>query len=63
MLTGLDRTRKLKYLEENIKAADVQLTDEEVKEIRVAVDNAEVAGPRYGAGADVGLFADSPLQC
>lgn len=53
----------MKYLEENIKAADMQLTDEVVKEIRVAVDNVDVAGLRYGAGADVGLFAESPLQC
>ena len=54
-------TRKAKYLGENVKAVDVKLTEEEIAEIRRAVDNAEVAGKRAAEGFDMGFFADSPL--
>lgn len=37
-------TKKLKYLEENWSAVNVQLTDEDVAEIRHFVETAEIAG-------------------
>lgn len=40
-------TKKIKYLEENLGALDVQLSAEEEKQIRSAVDAAEVHGDRY----------------
>lgn len=53
-------TKKLKYLEENMGALDVKLSDDEDKEIREAVEKAEVAGGRYPEGMAVTLFADTP---
>ena len=41
-----NRTKKIKYLEENAGAASIVLTDAEVKEIRAFVDAAEVHGGR-----------------
>jgi aryl-alcohol dehydrogenase-like predicted oxidoreductase len=38
-------TKKLKYVEENWAALDIQLSDEEEKEIRHFVEGNEVAGP------------------
>lgn len=53
----------MKYLEENIAAVHVQLTPEEVAEVRSYVDEAEVAGGRYDASLDSLLFADTvPLD-
>ena len=53
-------TKKIKYLEENFGALKVKLTEEEIKDIRTAVENAEVHGSRYPA-AMMGLcFADTP---
>ncbi|CAG8489716.1 2647_t:CDS:10 [Ambispora gerdemannii] len=40
-------TKKLKYLEQNIAAAKIHLTPEEVAEIRSVVDSIEVWGERY----------------
>jgi len=40
-------TTKLKRLEENLGAASVELTSEELLDIRTAVDNIEIAGNRY----------------
>lgn len=46
-------TKKIKYLEENVASAKIKLTDEEVAEIRKAVETAEVHGERYpGAYVD-----------
>lgn len=42
-------TKKIKYLEENMGAADVELTEEEDKEIRREVEKCEVVGERYPA--------------
>lgn len=53
-------TKKIKYLEENLGALDVKLTDEEVKEVRDLVDNAEVHGTRYPAVHVPFLLADTP---
>lgn len=40
-------TRKIKYLEENFNAKDVQFKPEELAEIRKICEAAEVAGTRY----------------
>jgi len=53
-------TKKEKYLHENLAALDVQLSAEENKEIRAAIENAEVAGTRYPEAAMAGVFADTP---
>ena len=53
-------TKKIKYLEENMKALDIELTKDEEKEIRKAVEGAEVHGLRYSEGTAGKLFAESP---
>jgi aryl-alcohol dehydrogenase-like predicted oxidoreductase len=40
-------TTKLKRLEENLSAASIELSAEELLDIRTAVDNIEIAGNRY----------------
>lgn len=46
-LVPIPGTRKLSRLEENIKAVDLQLTSEDLKQIDAAVAAAGVAGDRY----------------
>ncbi|KAL8689108.1 MAG: hypothetical protein Q9218_005143 [Villophora microphyllina] len=53
-------TKKIKYLEENMAALDVTLSDEENKEIRKAVEGAQVHGIRYPPAMASSLFADTP---
>ncbi|KAL8909573.1 MAG: hypothetical protein Q9171_004982 [Xanthocarpia ochracea] len=53
-------TKKIKYLEENVASVDVVISDEEDKEIRKAVEGAEVHGVRYPAAMATALFADTP---
>lgn len=53
-------TKKVKYLEENLKAFEVSLSEGEVKEIRRAVESAEVHGSRYPEGMAGLLLRDSP---
>jgi len=53
-------TKKIKYLEENLGALDVELTGEEEKEIRHLVENAEVHGSRYPEMMMGHLFASTP---
>lgn len=53
-------TKKIKYLEENLGALDVKLTDAEVKEIRKVISEAEVSGDRYPTAMMHTLFADTP---
>lgn len=53
-------TKKIKYLEENVGALKVKLTREEEKEIRDAVEGAEVHGGRYPEMMAKSLFADTP---
>jgi diketogulonate reductase-like aldo/keto reductase len=43
----VDRTAKIKNLEENLAALKVALTQEENKEVREASEAAEVFGERY----------------
>lgn len=42
-------TRKIERLEENLKASDIILTDEEVKQINTEISKIEIAGERYPA--------------
>lgn len=55
-------TKKIPYLEENLGANGVfgELSDEEVKEIREAIDAAEVHGTRYAAHLMGVLVRDTP---
>lgn len=53
-------TKKIKYLEENLGALGVELTEEEEREIRKVVDEAEVHGERYPEAMMGRLFADTP---
>ena len=53
-------TKKVKYLEENLGALKVNLSDEEDKEIRDVVEAAEVHGGRYPDAMMITLFADTP---
>lgn len=52
-------TKRIKYLEENVGAAKVELSEEEEREIRQKVDSAGVAGQRDVAGV-LNVFADTP---
>ena len=40
-------TRTVKYLDENVGAAKLELTDGEVQEIRTFVDKTDIKGGRY----------------
>ncbi|CAB5369108.1 unnamed protein product [Rhizophagus irregularis] len=40
-------TKKIKYLEENIKAVNVHLSPEELSEIRSIINSIEIIGLRY----------------
>jgi len=53
-------TKKIKYLEENLGALNVNLSDSEEKEIRALVEKAEVHGTRYPEAMLGYLFADTP---
>jgi aryl-alcohol dehydrogenase-like predicted oxidoreductase len=53
-------TKKIKYLEENLGALDVKLSEQEEKEIRSLVNSAEVHGLRYQEVMVAYLFADTP---
>ncbi|KAI1346624.1 aldo-keto reductase [Xylaria sp. FL0043] len=54
-------TKRVKYLEENMKAADVTLTKEEEARIRQAVDSVGGSkGDRYAPAMTSVLFGDSP---
>jgi aryl-alcohol dehydrogenase-like predicted oxidoreductase len=52
-------TKKIKYLEENLGALKVNLSDEEEGEIRKVLEKTTVAGDRYPSAWLSGLFADS----
>lgn len=56
-------TKKIKYLEENLGALDVKLSESEESEIRAEVERAEVQGARYPEAFMDSLFADTvPLD-
>lgn len=53
-------TKKIKYLEENMGALEVELTQEEDGKIREAVEGAEVYGTRVAETLMGGLVMDTP---
>lgn len=53
-------TKKIKYLEENMGALDVELTEDEDKKIRQAIESAEVYGTRVAETLMGGLVMDTP---
>ncbi len=53
-------TKKIKYLEENWGALQIKLSAEEEKEIRKAVEGAEIHGGRYPEAFKGHLYADTP---
>ena len=53
-------TKRIKYLEENMGSLEVELSEEDVGEVRKAVDGAQVHGIRYPAAMAGSLFADTP---
>ncbi|KAF7721900.1 hypothetical protein EC973_003968 [Apophysomyces ossiformis] len=50
-------TKKIKYLEQNFAAGDIELTPEEIAEMRKVVDEANIQGDRYHAAHMVSLDA------
>lgn len=53
-------TKKIKYLEENLGALEVVLSEEEVAYIRSEVEKCQVAGERYPEAFMAYCFADTP---
>ncbi|KAF2650885.1 Aldo/keto reductase [Lophiostoma macrostomum CBS 122681] len=53
-------TKKAKYLEENVGAINVQLSSEEVKQIRAEIEKVEVSGDRYPPSFQEYSFGDTP---
>ncbi|KAL9036281.1 MAG: hypothetical protein Q9180_004386 [Flavoplaca navasiana] len=53
-------TKKTKYLEENLKSLDVDLSAAENNEIRKAIEKVEMVGERYPEGLMKELFGDTP---
>lgn len=53
-------TKKVKYLEENLGALQVDLSKEEVQEIRVAVEGCVTSGDRYPGILAKVCFGDTP---
>ena len=54
-------TKRIKYLEENVKAVDFQLSKEEEADIRKAIESVGGSkGDRYPASMMARLFGDSP---
>lgn len=53
-------TKKIEYLEENVKALEVNLTQDESLEIRKALEGATAQGLRYPEAMLSALFADTP---
>jgi aryl-alcohol dehydrogenase-like predicted oxidoreductase len=53
-------TKKIKYLEENVAAVHIQLSEQEKSTFRKAVEAAEIAGERYSPEALESLLIDTP---
>lgn len=53
-------TMKAKYLEENVGAVDVELTEDEVVEIRRIIEAGDVAGGRHQEMYVAELYRDTP---
>lgn len=58
-------TKRMEYLEENVAANEVfekGLTEEEMSEVREAIERAEVHGTRYPEAMMGGLVKEAPLR-
>ena len=55
----LPGTRQAKYLDDNLGAFKVELSDKELRDIREIAETANVMGERYMASLVDGLFADT----
>jgi hypothetical protein len=53
-------TKRIKYLDENVDAMKVKLSEAEVKNIREEIEKVEITGERYGAMFNKYSFADTP---
>ncbi|KIW07449.1 uncharacterized protein PV09_02288 [Verruconis gallopava] len=53
-------TKKIRYLEENVAAAQVQLSAQEVEAIRKEIEKTEIVGERYPPWFENYSFADTP---
>ena len=53
-------TKKIKYLEENMGALKVEVTDEENKAIRKAIEAVNIVGDRYATDRLSALLRDTP---
>ncbi|CAG8750163.1 19688_t:CDS:2, partial [Rhizophagus irregularis] len=56
-IVAIPGTRKIKYLEENLEAAKIQLSPEELSEIRQIIDSFEIIGDRYTAAGMKALLS------
>jgi aryl-alcohol dehydrogenase-like predicted oxidoreductase len=52
-------TKKIKYLEENAGALNVELTKDELEKINEAIKATEITGERYAPGSTGSLLADT----
>lgn len=59
-IDGVYRTSKIKNLEENVGAVNVDITPAEVAKVRKLVDEAEIVGTRYPTALMGGLMTDTP---
>ncbi|KAF7931127.1 uncharacterized protein EAE97_009336 [Botrytis byssoidea] len=53
-------TKKIKYLEENMEALHVQLSRQEEREIRTAIEKVQIGGARYPESMMAFAFGDTP---
>ncbi|KAJ2982884.1 hypothetical protein NQ176_g1092 [Zarea fungicola] len=53
-------TRTIKYLDQNMEAASLQLTNDEIKMLRQAAEGCDLPGDRYPAAMASWLLRDSP---
>ncbi|ESZ92033.1 putative aldo-keto reductase (AKR13) [Sclerotinia borealis F-4128] len=59
-IIAIPGTKKIKYLEENVEALRVQLSREEEREIRTAIEKVDVGGARYPDKMGGLTFGDTP---
>lgn len=59
-LIGRSGTKKTKYLKENVGAAELDLSDAEVQDIRKEIEKTEIIGERYPPWFESYNFADTP---
>ncbi|KAF8147787.1 NADP-dependent oxidoreductase domain-containing protein [Mycena galopus ATCC 62051] len=53
-------TKKIKYLEENLRASAIKLSAEEIASVRQIAEESEIPGSRYADARMAGLLLDSP---